>query len=303
MVNQPGGLLAGVAKKASLTKTASSANNNVDKQMAENLAQDMSDLMHDFDVVSRINSMVGSLRCTYPGLTSDCMASIMDQIQRSIRQKDDEMSWLDKSCLQLAVRRKDKTETLTFQMRSPAVKQDWVVELRLARLALDPNNSPGWDILEQAKHLATRLPLYVKHLSAYHQPKGGNTEVINGASYTLLVPTPTRTLRPVTYVWANATDTVSSHIKIYSVQVNQQIALKDLGTIVLSSCVARSIIFVPGTSGGVAQTNSDTPLRTDLVWIATDDRRILLYVAADPENGSEVGRIMPPTRRTEARWD
>ena len=25
--------------------------------------------------------------------------------------------------------------------------------------------------------------------------------------------------RPVTYVWANATDTVSSHIKIYSVQV------------------------------------------------------------------------------------
>ena len=68
----------------------------------------------------------------------------------------------------------------------------------------------------------------MKHLSAYHQPEGGNTEVsfvlilylfidmiiviisvsifvimmiiswnqvINGASYTLLVPTPTRTLR------------------------------------------------------------------------------------------------------------
>ena len=30
------------------------------------------------------------------------------------------------------------------------------------------------------------------------------------------------------------------------------------------------------------------------VWIATDDRRILLYVAADPENGIEVGRIMLP---------
>ena len=28
--------------------------------MAENLAQDMSDLMHDFDVVSRINSMVST---------------------------------------------------------------------------------------------------------------------------------------------------------------------------------------------------------------------------------------------------
>jgi len=295
MVSQAGGLLAGVAKKTSLTKTTSGTN-SVDKQMAENLAQDMSDLMHDFDVVSRINSMVGTLKCTYPGLTPDCMAAIMDQIQKSIRQKDDEMSWLDKSCLQLVVKRKDKTETLTFQMRSPAVKQDWVVELRLARLALDPNNSPGWDILEQSKHITTRLPLYVKHLSVYHSPEGGNTEVVNGTSYTLLVPTPTRTLRPVTYVWANATDTVSSHIKIYSVQVNQQIALKDLGTTVLSSCCARSIVFVPGTSGGVAQSNSDNPLRCDLVWVATDDRRILLYAAADPEKGSEVGRIMLPAQ-------
>ena len=90
MVNQPGGILAGVAKKvakesffpfahlyplcsvnvstqliapwlqASLSKTnsATTTTNSVDKQMAENLAQDMSDLMHDFDVVSRINSMV-----------------------------------------------------------------------------------------------------------------------------------------------------------------------------------------------------------------------------------------------------
>ena len=80
---------------------------------------------------------MGSLKCTYPGLTSDCMASIMEQIQRSIRQKDDEMSWLDKSCLQLAVRRKDKTETLTFQMQSPSVKEDWVVEHRLSRLVRD----------------------------------------------------------------------------------------------------------------------------------------------------------------------
>ena len=47
--------------QASLSKTNSATTtttNSVDKQMAENLAQDMSDLMHDFDVVSRINSMV-----------------------------------------------------------------------------------------------------------------------------------------------------------------------------------------------------------------------------------------------------
>ena len=38
-------------------------------------------------LIARINSMVGSLKCTYPGLTSDAMATIMDQIQCSIRQK------------------------------------------------------------------------------------------------------------------------------------------------------------------------------------------------------------------------
>merc|ERR1719481_1223764 len=240
-----------------------------------------------------MNSMVSSLKCSYPGLSSETMTDVMDNIQKSIRQKDDEMSWLDMSCLQLIVKKKDKSEPLTFQMVSPAVKQDWVVELRLARLALDPNNSPGWDILEQTKSITGRLPLYVKHLSCYHS-ETKNTEILNGTSYTLLVPTPTRTLRPVTYVWANATDGISSHLKIYSVQVNQQISLKDLGTVELSSCCARSIVFVSGTSGGVAQSNSDNPLRTDLVWIATDDRRILLYAAADPEKGFAVGRIVLP---------
>ena len=67
------------------------------------------------------------------------------------------MSWLDKSCLQLAVRRKEKIETFTFQvelqyrvqkaqscvqMQSPSVKADWVVEHRLSRLVSPSPPSP-----------------------------------------------------------------------------------------------------------------------------------------------------------------
>ena len=55
--------------------------------MAENLAQDMADLMHDFEVVSRMNSMIGTLKCSYPGIHSETLTDIMDQIQKSIRQK------------------------------------------------------------------------------------------------------------------------------------------------------------------------------------------------------------------------
>ena len=164
--------------------------------------------------------------------------------------------------------------------------------------ALDPNNAPGWDILEQTKsftgfrfELKTvsrkyfhcplgRLPLYVRHLSCY-QDSRSQTEITCGTSYTLLVPTPTRTLRPVTYVWAAASDGSSSYLRIYSVQVTQQINLKDLGTVVLSSCCARSLVHVPGPGQG----------DNDLVWVATDDSRILLYSAANPERGCELGRI------------
>ena len=35
----------------------------------------------------RINSMIGTLKCSYPGLASDTMTHIMDDIQKSIRQK------------------------------------------------------------------------------------------------------------------------------------------------------------------------------------------------------------------------
>jgi len=297
------GSVSSSSKRSSLGRSITPASlhqfSGADSGQAENLAQDMADLMHDFDVVSRISSMIGTLKCPYPGLTTDTTSEILSQIQSSIRQKDEEMSWLDKSCLHLAVKKKDKVETITFQMRSPSVKDDWVVEHRLSRLALDTNNSPGWDSLDQAKntgHTGTaKLPLFVKNVVAHQCPEETQTEIMCGTSYTLLVQTPTRTLRPVTYVWVNATDGKSSHLRIYSAQTTQQINLKELGTILLSSCCVRSTIFVPGTNSGVATQTPDEPLKSDLVWVATDDRRILFYAAADPERGSEIGRIVLPS--------
>ena len=38
---------------------------NSSSGQAENLAQDMHDLMHDFDVVSRISGLIGSLKGQY----------------------------------------------------------------------------------------------------------------------------------------------------------------------------------------------------------------------------------------------
>lgn len=54
-------------------------------------------------------------------------------------------------------------------MGSPSVKEDWVVEHRLSRLALHPSNSPSWD-LAPAHHTQAhthKLPLFVKTVLAH----------------------------------------------------------------------------------------------------------------------------------------
>ena len=48
-----------------MSGAASSVAGGQDNGQAENLAQDMSDLMHDFDVVSRIASLIGTLKGKY----------------------------------------------------------------------------------------------------------------------------------------------------------------------------------------------------------------------------------------------
>ena len=55
------------------------------------------------------------------------MAAIFIQMTFSLQ--DDEMSWLDKSCLQLLVKRKDKPETLTFQVTAAEL-----LELQIRKL-------------------------------------------------------------------------------------------------------------------------------------------------------------------------
>ena len=113
---------------SSAASTSSSAVST--SSQAENLAQDMADLMHDFDVVSRVASLIGTTRGRYEGLTLDVTSQILADIQSSIRQKDEEMSYMDACCLQLALKgrnSKDKPETYTFQTRDPNAKREWIV--------------------------------------------------------------------------------------------------------------------------------------------------------------------------------
>lgn len=163
----------------STSSSSSSSASSMSPSGADNLCGEMSNLMHDYEVMSRINDLVGSLKGAYRDINTDVTKKILSTIQSSIQKKDEEMAWVDSCCMQLIARSKNgKEETFTFQTENPSVKKEWITELRLAQLALDPNNSPAWDIPDnEHRPPSTKMPLFVKAQSVYkshHQ-----TEVCN----------------------------------------------------------------------------------------------------------------------------
>lgn len=99
------------------------------------------------------------------GMTLEKTKQILQSIQLSIQQKDEDMVWADSCCLQLVTK---QGQMYTFQTENPLVKKDWITELRLAQLALDPNNSPSWEVPEQEQRPSTKMPLFVSSQQVYH---------------------------------------------------------------------------------------------------------------------------------------
>lgn len=144
--------------------------------------------MHDYEVMSRISDLVGTLKGSYKDLTVGTTKNILSSIQVSIQKKDEEMAWADSCCLQLVVKTKSgKEETLTFQTDNPSVKKEWITELRLAQLALDTNNSPAWEVPEHEQRQSTKMPLFVRSKSVYkshHQTEV--MKILSHSEYILL---------------------------------------------------------------------------------------------------------------------
>ena len=136
---------------------------------AENLANEMSSLMHDYNVMSRVNDLVGQLKGDYPEINLNITKNVLNTIQSSIRKKDEEMAWVDSCCLQLIVKQKSgKEETLSFRTDNPNVKKEWITELRLAQLALDTNNAPAWEVGDRdTQRPLTKMPLFVRMHPVY----------------------------------------------------------------------------------------------------------------------------------------
>lgn len=249
------------------------------------LYDELTDLVHDLEVVSRIAVLVKSLRRPYSEISVESVQSMARSIQDAVRQKDEEITLLDSCCLQLALPQKSKSQKVqvSFQLSSPAVKRDWTTDLRLAKLALDPNNMPAWDVPELDKRPSSKLPLLVRLTPLY--PASTPTEVKCGCFYSV-APTTPGGLRGH-YLWLCSTDGVNSHLVILSMQ---QIALRSVGAFDLpESRIAAMEAVPPAPDPDVSPPQPPPPGAAETVWITTETKRLILLLASSPDKWTEVG--------------
>lgn len=133
-------------------------------------------LVHDLELMMRISALVASLRFQYNGLNPTVPEQICMGIREEIRKKEFQMTLIDRSCLQLRLHSKNKEGTLVVQFSTPESKRDWLIDIRMTKLALDRANNPGWENVtdnppptHQASlcSIGQRVPLFVKSLAIF----------------------------------------------------------------------------------------------------------------------------------------
>ncbi|XP_039226082.1 rho guanine nucleotide exchange factor 10 isoform X2 [Drosophila yakuba] len=301
---------------------------------ADNLCSEMSTLMYDYEVISRIQDLVSSLKGSYKELNANTTRNVLNLIQGSIQRKDEEMAWVDSCCLQLIGRHKSgKEETFTFQTQTPAVKKEWITELRLAQLALDPNNSPAWERggshpqpahhhphhhplqhthtgagdprqtqeqlqLQEAvqQKQSRKMPLFVKAMPVYKSQH--QTEVRCGCYYSIANDTKQsgnarRRHKQLNYLWMCSSDGTSSHITVLAQHPQQAGNLREAGAFDIFETQVSAMEFVKGLDQ-LRSRDEPASLLGDLVWLGTDSRKILVYSARNPEQEEQLGSYSVP---------
>lgn len=285
--------------------------------------------MHDYEVVSRINDLIGSLKGNYRDINTDMTKKILATIQTSIQKKDEEMAWVDSCCLQLIVRTKNgKEETITFQTEDPSVKKEWITELRLAQLSLDPNNSPAWEIPEREHRTpSTKQPLFVKAQSvhkSHHQTEVFHifslffflifeidliffiyffSKVRCGCFYTTTNHNRTSTRRRSknqNYAWICTSDGTSSHISVLLQHHQRAGELKEVGSFDLVETIVSSMEFVKGINNLNPEEESEVSLVDgDAIWLGTSSKKIFIYSATNPEQDKQIAVCSVPAAVTQ----
>ncbi|KAL2099214.1 hypothetical protein ACEWY4_005694 [Coilia grayii] len=146
------------------------------------LYQDLQNLIHDLSLVNQISQMIGSLKGNYQNVNPTVAQDWVSGLQRLILKKEEEIRAADRCRIQLQLPGKqDKTGkpthfTAVFNTFSPAIKQSWISNLQMAKLALEDDNLQGWFFAEdngnqikKQKHplLLKQMPVVMSKLQEF----------------------------------------------------------------------------------------------------------------------------------------
>uniref|UniRef100_A0A3Q0SCW4 Rho guanine nucleotide exchange factor 10 n=1 Tax=Amphilophus citrinellus TaxID=61819 RepID=A0A3Q0SCW4_AMPCI len=146
------------------------------------LYQDLQNLIHDLSLVNQISTMIGSLKGNYQNVNPTVAQDWVSGLQRLILKKEEEIRAADRCRIQLQLPGKqDKTGKPTyfsavFNTLSPAIKQSWISNLQMAKLALEEDNMQGWFFAEddgnqikKQKHplLLRQMPVVMSKLQEF----------------------------------------------------------------------------------------------------------------------------------------
>ncbi|CAB3221955.1 unnamed protein product [Arctia plantaginis] len=278
-------LAQGMNRSGSLRSSSSGATS---ASAGDSLCSEMSALMHDYETVSRMADLAASLRMPYPELPPDTFRTLLQNIQRSIQKKDDEMAWVDSCCLQLTIRGRE--EPLTFRASEPGARLAWATELRLAQLAQASANSPAWR-LPSPHAPAHKMPLFVAATPVYESRQ--LTEVRCGCFYTASGGARGASLRRArSLLWVSAAGATDSHVTVLT---HRAAKLKTLVTLDLPDTKITSMEY----ARGVRQV---TTLCGDTVWVGTEDRKIIIFSAIEPEKQEKLTEVPTIAAITQIRY-
>ncbi|KAI4873917.1 hypothetical protein NFI96_018164, partial [Prochilodus magdalenae] len=136
------------------------------------LYQDLQNLIHDLGLVNQISTMIGSLKGNYQNVNGTVAQDWVSGLQRLILKKEEEIRAADRCRIQLQLPGKqDKSGrptffTAVFNTFSPSIKQAWISNLQMAKLALEEDNVQGWFFAEDDSNQIKKQkhPLLLKHM-------------------------------------------------------------------------------------------------------------------------------------------
>uniref|UniRef100_A0A669DC18 Rho guanine nucleotide exchange factor 10 n=1 Tax=Oreochromis niloticus TaxID=8128 RepID=A0A669DC18_ORENI len=157
------------------------------------LYQDLQNLIHDLSLVNQISTMIGSLKGNYQNVNPTVAQDWVSGLQRLILKKEEEIRAADRCRIQLQLPGKqDKNVnanlglelptgkptyfSAVFNTLSPAIKQSWISNLQMAKLALEEDNVQGWFFAEddgnqmkKQKHplLLRQMPVVMSKLQEF----------------------------------------------------------------------------------------------------------------------------------------